>query len=506
MDLITDAWIPVRPLDGGEPKTITLQTLLCGGEKWLLCLPRDDMELAAMQLLICLLQVMAMPSSDTEWFARLRQPLSEAEFQRLTAPFLDMFRLDHPDTPFMQIKGVKAAEPTTMDKLLAGLSGATNCAFVNQPGQGDALCSGCTAIALFNQANNAPGFGGGFKSGLRGGTPVTTLIKGPDLRATLWLNVLTKPRVQAQNLMPEGAENKPVWQQPIPAGATIPAASIGLLRGLFWQPAHIELCPPIEAGLCTGCGQQHTKRYNGFLKAKFNFTIEGLWPHPHSPRLLTVKKNQQEEKFLAFTTSAPSWTQLSRIVVNRDAQQKEGHRVAAVVLQAGELLLKGRTELLIGGYRNNQASILERRHDVLLLNTDWQRHPQVINDIVDIGLGYKTALRKALYTFVEGFKKSELKGAGVAVHEVAERHYFRRSDLVITDLLASIDYSAPQAQLADLRAALKTCCVQLFEQVTAPYAHHPKLISTLALARATLYKHLKALQPQGGEVHEHSVS
>ncbi|MCP6071446.1 hypothetical protein NL367_27795, partial [Klebsiella pneumoniae] len=32
----------------------------------------------------------------------------------------------------------------------------------------------------------------------------------------------------------------------------------------------------------------------------------------------------------------------------------------------------------------------------------------------------------------------------------------------------------------------------------APYAHHPKLISTLALARATLYKHLRELKPQGG--------
>lgn len=42
-----------------------------------------------------------------------------------------------------------------MEKLLAGVSGATNCAFVNQPGQGEALCGGCTAIALFNQANQA---------------------------------------------------------------------------------------------------------------------------------------------------------------------------------------------------------------------------------------------------------------------------------------------------------------------------------------------------------------
>ncbi|MGE9627391.1 type I-E CRISPR-associated protein Cse1/CasA, partial [Escherichia coli] len=90
----------------------------------------------------------------------------------LIAPWIDMFYLNHAEHPFMQTKGVKANDVTPMEKLLAGVSGATNCAFVNQPGQGEALCGGCTAIALFNQANQAPGFGGGFKSGLRGGTPI----------------------------------------------------------------------------------------------------------------------------------------------------------------------------------------------------------------------------------------------------------------------------------------------------------------------------------------------
>jgi len=32
---------------------------------------------------------------------------------------------------------------------------------------------------------------------------------------------------------------------------------------------------------------------------------------------------------------------------------------------------------------------------------------------------------------------------------------------------------------------------------TAPYAHHPKLIRSLAVARASLHKHLNELKPQG---------
>ncbi|WP_312980237.1 type I-E CRISPR-associated protein Cse1/CasA [Atlantibacter sp.] len=501
MDLLVDPWIPVRAFEERHPQTITLQRLCCSEEKWLLNLPRDDMELAALQLLICLLQVTCAPKDDGEMRRRVAKPLDEAEFISLMAPWLHTFQLDHPQTPFMQVKGVEAKEPTPMEKLMTGLSGATNCAFVNQPGQGEALCGGCTAIALFNQANNAPGFGGGFKSGLRGGTPITTLIKGPDLRSTLWLNVLTTSRLQASFPVDSHTENLPTWKRPVASGKTFPAATIGLLRGLFWQPASIELCPPIGPGQCCGCGQQSNQRYNGFLKAKFNFTVEGLWPHPHSPRVIAEKKGVIEQKFLAFTTAAPSWTQISRILVDKETGQGEGRRVAMVVEQFREVYPRFKLVLIVGGYRNNQASILERRHDVLIFNEGWQKGVKVIDDIVDIGLEYKKALRRGLYTFVEGIKSSEVKGAGVAVHEVAERHYYRHSELLIPSILASINYSEPQDIVARLRKELHQLCEALFNQVTAPYAHHPKLIRSLAVARASLRKHLYALQPQGELAH-----
>ena len=497
MDLLVDPWIPVRAFEERHPPTITLQRLCCSEEKWLLNLPRDDMELAALQLLICLLQVTCEPRDDSEMRLRVARPLSEEEFAALMSPWHQTFQLDHPQMPFMQVKGVEAKEPTPMEKLMTGLSGATNCAFVNQPGQGEALCGGCTAIALFNQANNAPGFGGGFKSGLRGGTPITTLIKGSDLRTTIWLNVLTTPRLQSSFPPDRLTENLPTWKRPISSGKTFPAATIGLLRGLFWQPAHIELCPPIGPGQCCGCGQQSNQRYNGFLKAKFNFTVEGLWPHPHSPRVLVEKKGVIEQKFLAFTTAAPSWTQIGRLLVDKETRQGEGRRVATVVEQFREVYPRFRLALIVGGYRNNQASILERRHDVLVFNDGWQNGSDVINDIVEMGLGYKTALRKGLYTFVEGAKNHDVKGAGVAVHEVAERHYYRRSELLIPAILARIDYSQPNDVIARLRKELHQLCEALFNQVTAPYAHHPKLIRSLAVARASLHKHLNELKPQG---------
>jgi CRISPR system Cascade subunit CasA len=496
MNLLTDPWVPIRPA-GGPTEKINLQTLLCDPQKRTLCLPRDDMELATLQLLICLLQVIWPPKDDSQFRQRIGQVFTEEEFQNGIEPWLTTFDLTHPEHPFMQVKGVKAKAATGMDKLLAGLTGATNCTFVNEPGQGGALCSACAATALFNQANNAPGFGGGFKSGLRGGTPVTTLIRGEDIRTTLWLNVLTKTRLDA--CIPQWQETpKATWQSPIKAGEKIQAATIGLLRGLFWQPAHIELCPPVSGGHCSACGFKSDSLYDGFLKAKFNFTVEGLWPHPHSPRLQQIKKGNTEEKFLAFTTAAPSWTQISRILVSKQVEKgKEGSAPAAILVQLADIFPHHKLQLIIGGYRNNQASILERRHDVLSFNLGWETHLDVINKIVETGLGYKTALRKALFVFAEGFKNSDLKGAGVSVHEVAERQYYRQSDLLIPDVIATLNSESASNTLQNLRAQLQRVCEQLFEQVTAPYVHHPKLIKALAVARVTLRKHLSDMKPQG---------
>lgn len=505
MNLLTEKWIPVRPLHGGAPERVSLAEVHCTDTPWLLCLPRDDMELAALQLLICLTQISWIPEDDTALRRYLSQPMSQGDFDKGIGQWGEMFRLDHPTAPALQVKGVSAKEATGMDKLLAGLTGATNCAFVNEPGQGAMLCGGCAAIALFNQANNAPSFGGGFKSGLRGGSPVTTLVQAvdasrADLRTTLWLNVLTKPRLQT--LLGDDLQlaQPPTWQAPIKEGAKVAAGSIGLVRGLFWQPAHVQLCPPVEEGQCSGCGHSVAQRYHGFLKAKFGFTVEGTWPHPHSPKLLQNKKGQVEEKFLAFTTAAPSWTQLSR-VLTRLAEDKGGAQMpAAVIAQCRELFAKANTHLILGGYRNNQASILERRHEVMALNHGWQTHGEVVERLVQIGLGYKTALRKSLFTFAEGVKSTDIKGAGVAVQEGAERDYFAQSESLLTELLITLNFDQPQPQLEQLQQQLQELCLRLFEKATAPYCHHPKLVRVLAVARRSLHKHLSELtQPQGGQ-------
>ena len=452
MNLLTDAWIPIQ--NQGTQEKITLQQLLCGEKQGEICLPRDDLELACLQLLAAITQVCFTPSNRKELLSRLKKPMAADEYLAGIEEKKEWFNLNHPETPFMQIRGVNAAKPTPMDKLLAGVADGTNKPFINPQRLAGGLCGSCTAIALFNMANNCPSMGGGFKGSLRGSTPITQLINGPDLRTTIWLNVLHEGWLN--DVMPwyrDTKQQKPNFIEPVKAGEKIPVSRIGLMRGLLWQPAHFELLPADNNGCCSVC-DANAPLFTGFNKAKFNYIVEGIWPHPLSARTFKITKGKKEEKFPSFTTTAPGWTQLSRLVVARQSE-KEGQNPAPVLQQARQELVKAdRLQFVIGGYRNNQATVLERRHEFYSLADGWAEHGEVIHDIVSTGLGYKTALRKALYLFAVGIK-DKIKGAGVNLCEPGDALYFQQTEQQVHETLGSIDFAAPQPAMDNLHRQLK---------------------------------------------------
>ncbi|MEE4377218.1 MAG: type I-E CRISPR-associated protein Cse1/CasA, partial [Candidatus Competibacteraceae bacterium] len=244
MNLLEEPWIPVRANLGSGPfRLLTLEELLCHDGDWRISLPRDDLELACIQLLVCMVQVMLLPENDTALLERLRQPLSSEALANGMEPCKSWYDFDHPTQPFMQTLGVKAAESTPIQKLFIGLPEGNNHAFFNGVGEVTQVGATIAAIALFNQASNCPSFGGGFKGSLRGGAPVTTLVMGSNLRETVWRNVLTLSRIRERlpGYQWDLSQDVPTWIKPIPEKATIQASEIGLARGLFWQPAHIEL-------------------------------------------------------------------------------------------------------------------------------------------------------------------------------------------------------------------------------------------------------------------------
>lgn len=489
MNLLLDPWIPVHR--HGEARHIAYRELMCGEGGWRIGLPRDDLEMACLQMLIGLTQVLFTPEGLENWLDRQAQPMGGEVFDRAIAPYRDWFSLTDPEKPFMQAREVKAKDVTPIQKLFIGLPEGNNHAFFNQVGEIQVACSSCAAIALYNQASASPSFGGGFKTGLRGMAPITTLVRGDDLRQTVWRNVLTAESLD--NALPgwREADDQPVWVKPIASQQH--AASLGVLRGYFWQPARLCLQAPVAARVCDCCGHPITQGYAGFIKEKFNYSLEGLWPHPLSPRQWEVKQGNRQEHTLSFTTTAPAWMQLNQYIVDSTASNaREGYSPAPVVRQFREAqdLFEGRLFLLVGGYRNKQAAVLERRHELFNLAAGWAGHIKDIQAMVAAGVQIKEALRGSLFRLY--------KQTGIACHDSGQERFYRQSEPllhgVLTDMVSDEDFFTAQARFAKRLADLAR---DIYDAETEPYRHRPETYAEIALVRAGLDHKLKTLQ--GGE-------
>lgn len=488
MNLLIDPWVPVHRQ--GESHHITYRELLCGEGGWQVSLPRDDMEMACLQLLIGLTQVLFTPAGMAAWLDRQAAPMPSDEYDRGIVPFRDWFDLAHADYPFMQSMSVQAKEDTPIQKLFIGLPEGNNHAFFNQVGEVHVACPSCTAIALYNQATSSPSFGGGFKTGLRGMAPIATLVQGGDLRETVWRNVLTAESLD-QSLpgwRDTGSDDKPVWV--IAIRPTQHAANLGLLRGYFWQPAKLRLQAPVPATRCDCCGDAIESGYAGFVKEKFNYTLEGLWPHPLSPRQWEIKQGVRLESCLSFTTTAPAWTQLSQFVIDQqDSNGRAGFSAAPAVQQFRRArdFTGQRLFLLVGGYRNKQAAVLERRHELFNLASGWEQHLSDIQAIVKTGVEIKDALRGSLFRF--------FKQTGIACHESGQARFYRQSErqvhAVLRDMAGDEDFLAAKDKLARRLAAMAR---DIFDAETAPYRHRPEIYAEIAKTRAALNGKLQTLQ------------
>ncbi|MEX2490906.1 MAG: type I-E CRISPR-associated protein Cse1/CasA [Nitrospirales bacterium] len=501
MNLLKDPWIPVRT-DGGTGNFcfLTYQQLLCEAGNWQVSLPRDDMELACVQLLVCMTQVMFIPEDNKTLRERIAKPLSPEDFDAGQQTCKDWFDLDHPLQPFMQARGVKAEEETPIQKLLIGLPEGNNHAFFNEAGEVRHLSGGLTAIALFNLASNCPSFGGGFKGSLRGGAPITTLVFGTDLREAVWRNVLTRPLIQERQInMPGFEQDQPTWVKPIQEKATIHWNEIGLVRGLFWQPAHIELVKAERFAPCDVLNGAAVSGYTSFRKEKFNFTVEGVWPHPHGAIIMNLKKGLMEQKFSTFTTTAPAWTLLSEFVVPKNMNApdaKEGSVPAGPITQAPEII-EGNLHLLVGGYRAKQASVLERRHEMMSLAQGWQDDKDQLVKLVAIGKAAKRALRGKLYFAVQGNKDKGLKGIGAPIYETAEKLFYTRTESLIHQTFSNgLTFKERATARTVFAQQLAIHCADIFKELTDPYAVKPELIPVIAWARHSMNRDLKKLMEE----------
>jgi len=517
MNLLADEWIPVQ--HEGAFQHISLKTLLTQDEGWQVSLPRDDMEMACLQLLVSLTQVLFIPDNKAQLDEYIAQPISENDYIDAVESKLDWFELDHPQQPFMQVRGVEAKAPNPMMKLFAGFTESTSGAFVNEPGLADSVCPSCAAIGLFNQANNCASFCGGAKGSIRGnlkgdelksGVPITTLVSGDTLRMKIWLNILTQENIKKYLQIEEVGNDEPNWIDLVPTvgisknkikqGENVQLNTLGILRGLFWQPQHIELVSGGRSGTCDSCGKESECLYTGFLFEKFSYTYKGFWVHPHSPLKWTVAKGEKKLGYRSFNSQIPIWTHLLGLLI-QEVSGDGGYSPAPVVSQFKEYFSPGKSlHLLVGGYwtKPGKASINERKHELFDLSADLSKENIMVKTIITVGLAYKKELDNSFY-----FVKKEISNSPKIPKPIerfiggmmgkAEHLFYRQTEFLVHGMLRNMNFKERKAAFSDYHFQLRETTRNIFKQVTVPYQNEPKMIKALAIARRGLEKSLNEL-------------
>lgn len=296
MNLLNESWVPVRRREGARDWITPYQ--LSDPDIVAFDADRADFNGALAQFAIGLLQTTTPVDSPVLWKRLFDSPPSPETLMEWFAPVASAFGLDGDGARFMQDFSLKAEEGTlnSISALLIESPGENalrnNSDHFVKRGQVEAMCPACAAAALFTLQTNAPSGGVGYRTGLRGGGPLTTLLLAQprqSLWQDLWLNVLERSRFLAQC----GDAQKSVPHFRFPWLADIGAIQTGAETApaqvhpdhIFWaMPRRIRLDMDGDAaGNCDICGQTAEKLVQQYETKNYGLNYKGPWDHVLSP-------------------------------------------------------------------------------------------------------------------------------------------------------------------------------------------------------------------------------
>lgn len=343
MDLTTEPWLPVR-LDSQQKKKVPLAAILdetiCD-VAW----PRADFQGAAWQLLIGILQCTVAPEDEEDWREVWNNGIAADDWQKALnsiAPALQ-FAADKP--AFLQSYEPLASENTSIAGLLIEAPGGNTLKlnkdhFVKR-GIGQHLCPHCAAMALFSMQTNSPAGGAGYRVGLRGGGPLTTLVVPLDDRLPLWkklwLNVLpqrTRPQPQDYPLIfPWLAASKTSEK----ASNVVTPENAHPQQAYWGMPRRIELdFTHTLAGACDLCGDRHPTLLREMRVKNYGVQYEG-WLHPLSPYHQMAKDSVSPWMAMKGQPGGLSYKDWLGLILNSEDKFNRTQPALAVRAAAGRL-------------------------------------------------------------------------------------------------------------------------------------------------------------------------
>lgn len=305
MNLLTEAWIPIRRRDGRRDWVSPLQ--ISDPDILVLDADRPDFNGALAQFLIGLLQTTTTVNDQDDWYELFVAPPAQQELATWFSPVSAAFEFFGDGARFMQdfslsSEGVEANSISALFIEMPGDNALRNNSdhFIKR-GQLNALCPHCAATALFTLQTNAPAGGVGHRTGLRGGGPLTTLLQaepGSSLWQNCWLNVLPRrdflERVNCDREKTKLAARFP-WLADLSFTQNVTGETQPMQvhpDQIFWaMPRRIRLLTDeLTSGTCSLCGKAAEQRITHYVTRNYGLNYKGPWQHPLSPYYQTKEE------------------------------------------------------------------------------------------------------------------------------------------------------------------------------------------------------------------------
>lgn len=311
MNLLIEQWIPIKRKSGLEERIAPFQITETDDPVISLNAPRADFNGALMEFLIGLLQTTAAPANHDKWVDWLESPPSPETLKDSFNTVSKSFELHGEDACFMQDLEEIDGEPKQISALLIDAPGAnalknTTDHFIKR-GNAELLCESCSATALFTLQAYAPAGGVGYRTSLRGGGPLTTLVvldpKGSNLEdnlwRNLWLNILDKPNFddyygshnQSQDfhVFPWLAATRTSESK---TGQDTFIQQVNPLQMYWGMPRRIKLLWNVESAPCSLCGEHSEMCSHEYITKNYGVNYKGVWQHPLSPHYIEAKSGE----------------------------------------------------------------------------------------------------------------------------------------------------------------------------------------------------------------------
>ena len=299
--LLDSPWIPVLRADGTVESISPFAVTDHHEDNPVISIQavRPDFTGSLVQFLIGLAQTALAPDNDREWRDRYQHPPSPEELREAFRKYESAFALgpdaDHP--LFLQEPHLDGSV-LPISRLFLEMPGENaeknNTDHFLKRGGMEKLCPGCAAAALYTYQTHASFGGAGHRVGLRGGGPLSSIVRGDTLWQTIWLNVLPASemgrfgdlsKIDPSAIFP--------WLEPWVESRAEQVVSPSMMHPchMFWgMPRRIRL-EFGEGGTCDLCSSKSESSVTGFVTKPKGMNY-GFWHHTLTPVNTDLKKQE----------------------------------------------------------------------------------------------------------------------------------------------------------------------------------------------------------------------